>query len=155
MHALHAQIYGKYLVRMRIDKGDGIGATALLWPVANVWPPEVDFYEDGGGARTGTSATLHCGPNGNNNCQVQRGLSGDFSQWHTLGVEWTVSKLVYTIDGTLWATVTNRKVPSIPMDLDLQFQSLACSQYNTCLDPSTPAEVDMQVDWVVAYTPMH
>ena len=24
---------------------------------------------------------------------------------------------------------------------------------NTCLDTSTPAEVDMQVDWVVAYAP--
>lgn len=152
----HAQTYGKYLVRMRIDKGDGLSAIALLWPKGNVWPPEIDFYEDGGGARTATSATLHCGRNGNDNCRVQKALSGyDFSQWHTLGVEWTVGKLVYTIDGTTWATVTNSRVSSIPMDLDLQLQSLECSQYNTCLDSSTPAEVDMQVDWAVAYAPAH
>ena len=150
----HAQTYGKYLVRMRVDKGDGISATALLWPQAHVWPPEVDFFEDGGGARGGTSATLHCGPNGNDSCRVQKHLSGyDFSQWHTLGVEWTAGKLVYTIDGTTWATVTGSGVPSIPMDLDLQSVSLECSQYTTCLDSSTPAEVDMQVDWVVAYAP--
>ncbi|HET8852950.1 MAG TPA: glycoside hydrolase family 16 protein, partial [Ktedonobacteraceae bacterium] len=148
----HAQTYGKYLVRMRVDKGDGISAVALLWPQAKVWPPEVDFFEDGGGHRRGTSATLHCGPNGNDNCRVQKDLSGyDFSQWHTLGVEWTAGKLAYTIDGTTWATVTNSRVPSIPMTLDLQSQSLECSQYTTCLDSSTPAEVDMQVDWVVAY----
>jgi beta-glucanase (GH16 family) len=154
MTGAHAQTYGKYLVRMQADKGDGISAIALLWPQADVWPPEVDFYEDGGGNRTRMSATLHCGSDGEDTCQVQKALTGyDFSQWHTLGVEWTAGKLVYTIDGTNWATVTNSRVPSIPMALDLQSQSLVCSQYNTCLDSSTPAKVDMQVDWVVAYAP--
>ena len=152
----HAQTYGTYLVRMRADKGDGISAIALLWPQANVWPPEVDFYEDGGGGRTSMSATLHCGSNGNDTCQVQKDLTGyDFSHWHTLGVAWTPGKLVYTIDGTPWATVTDSRVPSIPMVLDLQSQSLQCSQQTTCLDASTPTEVDMQVAWIVAYAPMH
>ncbi len=151
----HAQTYGKYLVRMRADKGDGISAIALLWPQPDVWPPEVDFYEDGGD-RSSMSATLHCGSNDNDTCQVEKNLtSHDFSKWHTFGVEWTDGKLAYTIDGTTWATVNDSKVPSIPMVLDLQSQSLACSQDNTCLDSSTPAEVDMQVDWVVAYAPMH
>ncbi len=121
MNGTYAQTYGKYLVRMRVDKGDGISAIALLWPQANVWPPEVDFFEDGGGGRRGMSATLHCGPNGNDNCRVQKGLSGyDFSQWHTVGVEWTAGKLVYTIDGTAWATVTGSRVPSyyLPRFLD-------------------------------------
>ena len=154
MKDTHAQTYGKYLVRMRADKGDGISAIALLWPQADVWPPEVDFFEDGGGNRTSATATWHCGPNGIDNCQVQKTLTGyDFSQWHTLGVEWTAGKLVYTIDGTPWATVTEAGVPSIPMILDLQSQSLECSRWNTCLDSSTPAEVDMQIDWVVAYSP--
>lgn len=154
MAGSHAQTYGKYLVRMRADKGDGISAIALLWPQANVWPPEVDFYEDGGGARTTMSATLHCGSNGDDSCQVEKDLSGyDFTQWHTFGVEWSPGKLVYTIDGTTWATVTDSGVPSIPMTLDLQSQALDCSPYNTCLDSSTPSEVDMQVAWVVAYTP--
>ena len=150
----HAQTFGKYLVRIRADSGDGISAIALLWPRANVWPPEIDFDEDGGGDRTHISATLHCGPNGRDDCQVQRSLSGyDFSQWHTLGVEWTRGKLVYTIDGTVWATVIDPRVPAIPMVLDIQAQSLACSPYNTCLDSSTPAEVNVQVAWVVAYAP--
>jgi beta-glucanase (GH16 family) len=154
MRGTHAQTYGKYLVRMRADKGDGISAIALLWPQADVWPPEVNFVEDGGGNRASTTATLHCGPNGIDNCKIQKTLTGyDFSQWHTLGVEWTAGKLVYTIDGTTWATVTDAGVPSIPMVLDLQSQSLECSQWNTCLDSSTPAEVDMQIDWVVVYSP--
>jgi hypothetical protein len=148
----YGQTYGKYLVRMRADKGNGISAIALLWPVANVWPPEVDFFEDGGGNRIGTSATLHCGPNGDDSCQVQKLLDTyDFSQWHTVGVEWTPGKLVYTIDDTVWATVERSDVPSIPMTLDLQSQSLQCSQWNTCVDGSTPDSVDMQIDWVSVY----
>jgi beta-glucanase (GH16 family) len=155
MTGTHAQTYGKYLVRMRVDRGNGISVIALLWPQANIWPPEIDFYEDGGN-RASMSATLHCGSDGNDNCQVERNLTAyDFSQWHTLGVEWTADKLVYTIDGTTWATVTSSKVPSIPMVLDLQSQSLECTQNSTCLDSSTPERVDMQVDWVVAYTPAH
>ncbi len=151
----HSQTYGKYLVRMRVDKGDGISAIALLWPEVNAWPPEVDFYEDSGGNRTSMTATLHCGSHGDDSCQVQRKLAGyDFSQWHTIGVEWTANKLVYTIDGTTWATITGSDVPSMPMVLDLQTQSLECSSNNTCLDSSTPAEVNMQVDWVVAYAPI-
>ncbi len=154
MRGAHAQIYGKYLVRMRIDKGKGISAIALLWPQANVWPPEIDFYEDGGGQRTEMSATLHCGLDGEDTCKVQKSLIGyDFSQWHTLGIEWTRGKLVYLIDGTVWATVSSSSVPSVPMVLDLQTQALSCSPYNTCLDRETPEQVNMQVAWVVAYAP--
>ena len=150
----HAQTYGKYLVRIRADKGDGISVIALLWPEKNVWPPEIDFDEDGGGNRSHMTATFHCGSSGQDNCLVQRSLSKyDFSRWHTLGVEWTSGKLVYTVDGTMWATVTNSSVPALPMVLDIQSQSLQCSQNTTCLDSSTPAEVDVQVAWVVAYAP--
>jgi glycosyl hydrolase family 16 len=148
------QTFGKYLVRMRVDHGDGISAIALLWPAQDLWPPEVDFYEDGGGARNETSATLHCGQDHHDDCTVQRSLSGyDFSRWHTVGVEWTSGKLVYTIDGTAWATITGSDVPSIPMWLAIQTQSLECSEYATCVTASTPPEVDMQVAWVVAYAP--
>jgi beta-glucanase (GH16 family) len=149
-----SQTFGKYLVRMRVDQGDGISAIALLWPAQDLWPPEVDFYEDGGGGRTETTATLHCGQEDNDDCRVQRSLTGyDFSRWHTVGVEWTSGKLVYTIDGTAWATVTGSVVPSIPMWLAIQTQSLECSAYATCVNGSTPPEVDMQVAWVVAYAP--
>jgi beta-glucanase (GH16 family) len=38
----------RYEVRMRADLGQGVSIVALLWPVENVWPPEIDFVEDGG-----------------------------------------------------------------------------------------------------------
>jgi hypothetical protein len=146
--------YGKYLIRMRVDKGDGISAIALLWPQAPVWPPEIDFYEDPGGDRKTTSATLHCGTNGNNSCIDHKRLTTfDFTQWHTVGIEWTKGQIKYTIDDTVWASINDSRVPSIPMNLALQLQALECGPYNTCVGAGTPAEVDMQVDWVAVYTP--
>jgi beta-glucanase (GH16 family) len=155
MQSWHAQTFGKYLVRMRVDKGDGISAIALLWPTGNTWPPEIDFYEDNGGPRTEMRSTLHCGANGDNRCQVEKVLTGyDSSQWHTYGVEWTPGKLVYTVDDTEWATVTGSGVPSRPMFLAVQTQSLVCSPRVTCVNSSTPGEVNLQLDWIVTYSPV-
>jgi beta-glucanase (GH16 family) len=154
MRPAYAQTYGKYLVRMRVGRGDGISAIALLWPDASVWPPEVDFFEDAGGDRTDTSATLHCGSMADDMCRVQKSLDGyDFTRWHTVGVEWTKGKLAYTIDDLTWATVVDSRVPTIPMWLAIQSQALECSPYNTCVSSRTPREVDMQIAWVVTYSP--
>ncbi|HMC09273.1 MAG TPA: glycoside hydrolase family 16 protein [Actinomycetota bacterium] len=145
------QTYGKYLVRFRVDRGNGISGIALLWPSSGGWPPEIDFAEDGGGNRSHTTATLHYG---SGNSQVQRSVPADFSQWHTIGVEWTAGLLTYTLDGTVWAAVASANVPAVPMEMDMQTQSGTCGdQWAPCPDASTPTRVNMQVDWVVAYKP--
>jgi hypothetical protein len=154
MKEIITQPYGKYEVRMRIDKGNGVSAIALLWPQAAVWPPEIDFYEDPGGDRTTASAFFHCGTNGNNSCILENKLLNyDLSQWHTVGVEWTPGTLKYTIDATVWATLSDSRVPTIPMFLAIQLQALVCSAHNTCLDGTTPANVNLDIDWVVIYQP--
>jgi hypothetical protein len=146
------QTYGKYLVRFRIDQGNGIAGIALLWPSGGGWPPEIDFAEDGGGSRSHTTATLHYA---STNEQIQRSVSADFSQWHTIGVEWTPGLLTYTLDGAPWATVAGAAVPAEPMEMDLQTQAGTCGdRWAPCPDASTPAQVTMQVDWVVAYRPV-
>jgi beta-glucanase (GH16 family) len=145
------QRYGKYLVRFRMDAGMGISAVLLLWPVANVWPPEIDFAENGGDtlARTELDATLHFGAD---DSQIERKRSVDWTAWHTAGVEWTPGKLVYTLDGRRWAVVRSREVPAQAMELDIQSQAGTCGDvYRPCPDSSTPPHVDLQVDWVVAY----
>jgi len=145
-----AQTYGKYLVRFKFDAGVGIAHAILLWPATNTWPPEIDFSEDNGANRQTTYATLHYGPN---NTQVQRSTPVNLTQWHTLGVQWTAGHLVYTLDGKNWATVTNTNVPSTPMNLDIQTQAWACgtSTWEQCPNSTTPAQVNLDVDWVVAY----
>src|SRR6266571_3883149 len=145
------QTYGKYEVRFRMDQGVGIAGIALLWPSDGGWPPEIDFAEDGGGNRSQTTATLHYG---SGNSQIQYSVSADFSEWHTIGVEWTAGHLAYTLDGAVWATVSNPNVPTGRMEMDLQTQAGTCGdQWDPCPDATTPANVNMQVDWVVAYRP--
>jgi beta-glucanase (GH16 family) len=145
------QTYGKYLVRFRLDGGRGVLGAVLLWPVADVWPPEIDFAENGGtsGARNRMTATLH---HGSDDDIIQRSVRGDFTRWHVMGVEWTPGKLVYTLDGKRWATVRSEHVPDQPMELALQTQAGTCGdRFAPCPDASTPRRVDMEVDWVVAY----
>jgi hypothetical protein len=145
------QTYGKYLVRFRLQRGRGVLSALLLWPVADVWPPEIDFAENGGArsARNRMTATLH---HSSDDIMIQRSVRRDFASWHVMGVEWTPGKLVYTLDGRRWATVRSVHVPDQPMELALQTQAGTCGdRYAPCPDASTPRQVDMQVDWVVAY----
>lgn len=143
--------YGKYEVRFRMDKGHGVKYALLLWPASERWPidGEIDFAEDGGGDRTGTAATLHWGAD---NSQVQHKIAADFSQWQTIGVEWTPGKLVYTLNGQPWGTVTGDHVPSTAMRLALQSEAGTCGDaWTPCPDATTPEEVDLEIDWAVAY----
>jgi beta-glucanase (GH16 family) len=145
------QTYGRYDVRVRVDAGEGVAFIALLWPVRNVWPPEIDFAENGGenGLRDHIAATLHYGAD---DMQIQRVLRVDLSRWHTVGVQWRPGMLSYTVDGRQWAVVRSRSVPSQPMELDLQTQAGTCGDPSApCPDSTTPPHVDAQIKWVAAY----
>lgn len=145
------QTYGKYEARVRMDPGKGVAFVALLWPVRNVWPPEIDFAENGGetSARDHIAATLHYG---GDDSQIQRTLPVDLTGWHVVGVEWRPGELSYTIDGRRWAVVRNRIVPAQPMEFDLQTQTGTCGVADApCPDHTTPAHVNVQVQWVAAY----
>ena len=145
-----ARTYGKYEVRFKVSRAPGVAYVLLLWPADEWWPMggEIDFAEDGGGARRTTTATLHYGAG---NTQVQRHLHADFTHFQTVGVEWTPGRLVYTLNGRPWATVTNPRVPSRPMCLALQLEAGHGTSWSPAPSRATPRTVDMVVDWVVAY----
>ena len=143
------QAYGRYAIRFRMDKGYGLAYAMLLWPEDNSWPPEIDILEDNAKNRDMTSATLHYGQD---NTMIHRETKGDFSVWHTAELDWTPGKLVYSIDGTVWTTMTSKNVPSIPMAIALQTQAWPCGTWEGCPNSSTPKVVNFQVDWVVAYS---
>lgn len=154
MNHVQAQTtYGKYEVRFRMDKAPGVKYAILLWPKSGTWPQdgEIDFAEDGGGSRTGTTATVHWGPNQASKEMIQRQLKGDFSQWHTLGVEWYWDKLTYTLDGKAWATVYTKNTPSKPMNLAIQTEAGSCGEWMTCVTSATPKTTTLEVDWVSVY----
>jgi hypothetical protein len=137
------QLYGAFFVRSRIT-GGGASAVQLLWPQSNEWPPELDFNETAGEINS-TTATVHFGPT---NQVAQSVLSINMLKWHTWGVIWSPTLITYTVDGQVWATMSNvsAQIPNIPMHLALQQQTW-CSEDRLC--PSTP--VSMLVNWVVEY----
>jgi beta-glucanase (GH16 family) len=145
------QTYGKYLVRFRFNEGIGIGHALVLTAADGSWPPEIDFSEDNGSGRGTTLATLHYGAD---DTRLTHPTAVNLTQWHTLGVEWTPGKLVYTLDGHIWETIRTSHVPSVPMAMDMQTQAWPCvGSWGRCPNASTPKVVRLYVDWVVAYAP--
>lgn len=144
--------YGKYLIRFRMDKANGVKYALLLWPDSGRWPMdgEIDFAEDGGGTRSTTAGTVHWGTASAHE-QAQRHGKADFSTWHTVGVEWTPGKVVFTLDGEAYGSISTSQVPSKPMNLALQTEAGSCNQWMTCTDASTPARTTLEVDWVAVY----
>lgn len=148
------QSYGRYLVRFRMQDGQGVSYALLLWPASNSWPPEIDFAEDNGASpRTAMLATLHYADRAGAHHSIRRwDHDVDPTHWHTLGVTWLPGHVKYTLDGATWGEVDSSAVPSVPMDLAMQTQTWDCGHtWVTCPDKTTPPEVDMTVDWVVAY----
>lgn len=134
--------YGAFFVRSRVT-GVGPNTVELLWPLARVWPPEVDFYETS--SADGGSATLHFNPK---DYVDQRTIFADMTAWHTWGVIWTPTSVTYTLDGTIWGTVSVvQEIPQQPMTLDID-QETWCSKGWGC--PTQPES--MLIDWVAEYS---
>jgi len=148
---LPGQTYGKWEVLVRVDQCPQVKYAWMLWPSSNSWPAggEVDFAEDHGGDRSGTlGSVIYAGAGGQAATLPQNHLtpSTSLSNWHVVGVEWTPGQIRYTVDGAVWASVTSAHVPTNPMTLVLQTESLAGAG-------SVPAGFgcNAQLGWVVQY----
>jgi hypothetical protein len=137
-----SRIYGAYFVRSRLS-GPGPNEAELLWPKSNKWPPEIDFNETGG-SDISTTTSLHFGAA---NTIVRSVIHIDMTQWHTWGVIWTPTLVLYTVDGRVWGRFTTRAdIPRVPMNLDFEQRAL-CSLGRQC--PTAPEQMD--IDWVSEY----
>jgi hypothetical protein len=137
-----SSLYGAYFVRSRVT-GAGPNEVELLWPANNQWPPEIDFLESS--SIRGTTSTVHWGAA---NYILQTHETGvNLEAWHTWGVVWTPTQIIYVLDGRAWGVVNNSEsVPRRAMTLDLE-QRTECTIHRQC--PKRP--VEMQVDWVAEY----
>lgn len=150
-----SQTYGRFEFRFRMDVGYGVSFIFLLWPANEQWPPEIDVGEDNGLSRNFLSSTLHYGTFTSHDLTTKR-FDGevDFSQWHTVGVDWAPGKLEFRLDGAVWHTIDSANVPSQPMVMAIQSQAWDCeSGWSDCPNSSTPPQVNLEVDWAVAYSP--
>jgi hypothetical protein len=135
--------YAAYFVRSRVT-GPGPTEVELLWPTGNQWPPEIDFNETGGSI-TSTTSSVHFGAT---NTIIPRRVYINMTLWHTWGVIWTPSEVIYTVDGRIWGEFKSAQdISSVPMTLDLE-QRQECEENRQC--PTSPES--MQVNWVAEYT---
>lgn len=155
------QTYGRWVIRFRCDNGAGFEPAVLLWPEGGHADGEIDIAEVFPGTaqpvstnRRGGGQFLHAGVN---NVFIGNHIpfSVNFSDWHTVAVDWLPNHITMWIDGKKTWTV-GRKVdgmdfiPNTPFHLALQLDE-GCTRYRCKPDSATPAQVVMQVDWVKVY----
>lgn len=139
-----SRVYGAYFVRSR-ETGPGPNEVQLLWPVTNLWPPEIDFNETGA-SDVKTTETVHYSPQ---NIMDHGNIQLNMLKWHTWGVIWTASSVTFVVDGRVWARdTTPADIPAVPMDLNLEQRAL-CTVGREC----PKHNVSMLVDWVAEYVP--
>jgi hypothetical protein len=131
-------------MRARVSAGDS-RAVALLWPSVG-WPPEIDFMEMGGestqGSRQLNTMTMHYG-RPSENFQVHSSETGDFTQWHTIGVQWAPGVIRYLLDGQVTKTVSSPNVPNQSMWFGVQTSPERSS--------APTKAVNFDIDWVREY----
>ncbi|WP_051233199.1 glycoside hydrolase family 16 protein [Pseudonocardia asaccharolytica] len=146
------QLYGRWEVRARTEVGTGYGAVILLWPDAEDFPKggEIDFMEIPKPSRTESNFVLHYG---RNNSQVGTSVQGDFTEWHNYAVEWTPDHVAGFIDGQeIFRSTDKAQIPPRPMHLAIQ-QDIGPygKDWIPPLDETSPAQVQLHLDWVRIY----
>lgn len=151
---------GMVFVRARADGGTGVTMCIGMIGLKN-WPPEIDFYEDGkntSNIRQLFQATVIYGVGVNMIWDINSSV--DATQWHTYGVEWNATTISFLVDGVQWASMANPDPSTTdtyslmqPMKLFMQIETLDWGANNVPVNSSTPAVVNMNVDWATVYTP--
>jgi len=144
------QMFGRWEVRARSDKGAGFSPTILLWPKGDNWPAggEIDLLESPKGDRSHSIAVVHNGPS---NRLKSHPLAIDASEWHTYAVEWLPNRITFLVDGKEMWTVTERALLPDTAPMHIAVQNDAGCGWIQCPNKTTQAETNMQVDWIKVY----
>ncbi|MFI6318972.1 glycoside hydrolase family 16 protein [Nonomuraea sp. NPDC050556] len=141
-----AQEYGRWEVRFKAETGAGYTPVVLLMPYDRGEYSEIDFAEIIDPKRQGGGIFVHGGQE-----QAQKQLRADFTQWHTVAVDWLPGRLTFWLDGRKVWDYSGAYVPEgRRMGLALQ-NDVVCNQWSPCRNSSTPDTVSMYVDWVKIY----
>ncbi|MGE5222439.1 MAG: family 16 glycosylhydrolase [Omnitrophica WOR_2 bacterium] len=107
--------YGFFEMRARLSSGKGLWPAFWMLPNPTGWPPEIDVIEYLGHQPNTIYMTLHyANPTG----EDQNYYNGpDYSAgWHTFGLRWDASAIIWYIDGVERKRFTDAsKIPNMPM----------------------------------------
>lgn len=116
----YAFTYGTVEVRFRIPRGAGLWPAIWLLPASESSVPEIDMMEAVGQLPGEADMYFHPGdrtqPVTGHTVTLPPGR--DLSRtWHTVRLDWTPGRLVYSLDGEEAWRVTGEQVPDEPMYL--------------------------------------
>ncbi len=143
------QQYGRFEMRARLPKGQGIWPAFWLLP-QDTWPPEIDIMEQLGHIPTQIHFTNHWGVYPSVASQSQSFTGPDTSAgFHTYACEWYPGRIDFFFDGVRRASNVNAGVPDVPMYIILNLA--VGGQWPGNPNATTVFPQQMVVDYVRAY----
>jgi hypothetical protein len=155
------QKYGRYTVRFKSDLAPGYRVAFLLWPdgeeSADLWKKgEIDFPEvnliEKSDPVTGLTPSINGfshDTNGNPKHNSLRYITGESAQeWHTATIEWTPTKLTFTLDGHSMSTTDPVAIPKVKMHWVLQTQTSSTKR----VKPGADVSGHVYIDWIAQYS---
>lgn len=152
-----AQQYGRFEIRCKAPKGDGLWPAFWMLPIPLGWPPEIDILEILGHATDEVHMTHHWGT-GSNTAEENIESNGmmfkgpDFSEdFHVFAVEWSAEEIVWFVDGVERHRTTDAKnIPDQPMYVLVNL-ALGNGGWPGAVTEKTPIPAQFEIDYVRVY----
>ncbi|MDF1825440.1 MAG: glycoside hydrolase family 16 protein [Verrucomicrobiales bacterium] len=144
-----SQTFGKFEMRCRVPRGQGLWPAIWLLPDPLAWPPEIDILEILGHETDRVYLSNHWidpdNPDGDSGSQTGEYKGPDFSEdFHTFGVEWESGEIRWYVDGVLRHKAL-KNVPEEPMYI---LVNLAVGGWAEAPDASTVFPAVLEIDYV-------
>lgn len=96
-----AQRFGKFEIRAKLPRTQGLWPAHWMLPADGSWPPEIDIMELVGSEPHVITMSLHNGEWPNLDSQSADHMGPDYTAgFHTYTLEWTPDRIAWLIDGT-------------------------------------------------------
>jgi beta-glucanase (GH16 family) len=145
-----SQTYGRFEMRAKVPKGQGLWPAFWLVPQSKAWPPEIDIFEILGHRTNTAYMANHWKSATGAHQQTSDGYTGpDFSQaFHTFAVEWMPSEIIWYVDGVEQFR-SSQGIPTEPMYI---IANLAVGgNWPGYPDGTTPFPSYLEIDYIRAY----
>jgi len=148
-HNSFAPEFGRFEIRCKLPRGQGLWPAFWLLPSDTSWPPEIDVFEALGHEPNQVHMVAHWSEAGGHQQSGEVYSGPDFSaDFHTFAVEWTAEKLVWFVDGVKRHEVVG-KSPRGPMCL---LANLAVGgNWPGAPDATTQFPATFEIDYIRAY----
>jgi beta-glucanase (GH16 family) len=149
------QLYGYFEMRAQFPYGRGFWPAFWLLPLDSSWPPEIDVVEILGHEPTKLYTTIHWrGPDSKPTSTGFGTIGPDTSKdFHTYGVLWTPTDIVWYFDGRLVAHTITPDDMRKPMWMLINLA--VGGEWPGEPDSSTKFPGDMRINYVKAYALPH